>query len=82
MSQAMDIVSVYATFDREISPRAIDPEVDARLRGSIAHAALHRFYAGLPKRLGSEALMTPVSHPPTCLSRPGVGLAARTATAP
>ncbi|MBD0330319.1 MAG: PD-(D/E)XK nuclease family protein [Thermoleophilia bacterium] len=40
--------------DRVVSPRAIDAEVDARLRGQVAHQALYRFYAGLPKRLGIE----------------------------
>jgi PD-(D/E)XK nuclease superfamily len=39
-----------------VSPRSIDAEVDARLRGSVAHRALHRFFAELPKRLGAEAL--------------------------
>jgi hypothetical protein len=40
--------------ERLISPRQIDAEVDARLRGSLAHTALHRFYAGLPKEVGTE----------------------------
>jgi ATP-dependent helicase/DNAse subunit B len=40
--------------DRVIDPREIDPELDARIRGSIVHGALYRFYAGLPKRLGVE----------------------------
>ncbi len=40
--------------ERIIDPKTIDPQVDARLRGSIAHTALHRFYAGLPKRLGTD----------------------------
>jgi hypothetical protein len=42
--------------DRVVSPRSIDAEVDARLRGSVAHRALHRFFAELPKRLGAETL--------------------------
>jgi hypothetical protein len=42
--------------DRVVSPRSIDGEVDARLRGSVAHRALHRFFAELPKRLGVETL--------------------------
>ena len=37
-----------------ISPRSIDAEVDAKLRGSIAHTTLHRFFAGLPKEVGTE----------------------------
>ena len=42
--------------DRVVSPRTIDGEVDARLRGSVAHRALHRFFAELPKQLGAETL--------------------------
>ena len=30
-------------------------EVDARLRGSVAHQALYKFFSGLPKRLGVGA---------------------------
>jgi ATP-dependent helicase/DNAse subunit B len=41
-------------FERVIDPRQIDRRVDAMLRGSVAHTALHRFYAGLPKRTGSD----------------------------
>ncbi len=40
--------------DRVVDPKAIDAEVDARLRGAVAHQALYRFYTGLPKRLGVE----------------------------
>src|SRR3954447_19205309 len=40
--------------DRLISPRTIDGEVDARLRGSVAHQALYKFFSGLPKRVGSD----------------------------
>jgi ATP-dependent helicase/DNAse subunit B len=40
--------------ERLISPRTIDGEVDARLRGSVAHQALFKFFSGLPKRVGSE----------------------------
>ncbi len=40
--------------ERLVDPRSIEGEVDARLRGQVAHQALHRFYAGLPKRLGSD----------------------------
>jgi hypothetical protein len=42
--------------DRVVSPRSIDGEVDARLRGQVAHRALHRFFVELPKRLGVERL--------------------------
>ena len=41
-------------FERVISPRTIDAEVDPMLRGSVAHSALHKFYAGLPKELGQD----------------------------
>jgi len=40
--------------ERMVSPRAIDAEVDPRLRGGVAHQALFRFYSGLPKELGVE----------------------------
>jgi ATP-dependent helicase/DNAse subunit B len=40
--------------DRMIDPKTIDPEVDPRLRGSIAHNALYKFFSGLPKALGTE----------------------------
>jgi ATP-dependent helicase/DNAse subunit B len=40
--------------DRVIDPKTIDAEPDAKLRGSIAHTALSRFFSGLPKELGSE----------------------------
>ncbi|HYY64482.1 MAG TPA: PD-(D/E)XK nuclease family protein [Gaiellaceae bacterium] len=42
--------------DRVIGPRTIDQEVDARLRGQVAHSALHKLFAGVPKRLGVEKL--------------------------
>jgi ATP-dependent helicase/nuclease subunit B len=40
--------------DRLVGPRTIDPQVDARLRGTLAHQALYKFFSGLPKRLGSD----------------------------
>jgi ATP-dependent helicase/DNAse subunit B len=42
--------------DRLIDPKTMDREVDARMRGSIAHQTLYRFYSGLPKELGVERL--------------------------
>jgi ATP-dependent helicase/DNAse subunit B len=42
--------------ERLIDPKTIDARVDARLRGSIAHQVLYRFYSGLPKELGVEQL--------------------------
>jgi ATP-dependent helicase/DNAse subunit B len=42
--------------DRLIDPKTMDREVDARMRGSIAHQTLYRFYSGLPKELGLERL--------------------------
>ena len=40
--------------ERLLQPRSMDVEVDARMRGSIAHQALFRFFSGLPKRLGTD----------------------------
>jgi len=40
--------------ERIVDPRSIDSRPDARLRGSIAHTALHKFFAGLPKALGID----------------------------
>ena len=40
--------------DRMLDPKTMDREVDARMRGSIAHQTLYRFYSGLPKVLGVE----------------------------
>jgi ATP-dependent helicase/DNAse subunit B len=42
--------------DRVVGPRTIDQVVDPRLRGQVAHSALHKFFAGVPKRLGVEKL--------------------------
>jgi ATP-dependent helicase/DNAse subunit B len=41
-------------FERVVSPKTIDAEVDPLLRGSVAHSTLHKFYAGLPKELGHD----------------------------
>ena len=41
-------------FERLVSPRTIDAEPDAMLRGQVAHTALHRFYQALPKELGVD----------------------------
>ena len=40
--------------ERFIDPRSIDAEVDARLRGGIAHNALYRFFSRLGRELGTE----------------------------
>jgi ATP-dependent helicase/DNAse subunit B len=40
--------------ERLLDPKTMDAEVDARMRGSIAHQALFKFFSGLPKRLGAE----------------------------
>ena len=42
--------------DRFLAPRTIDAEVDAKLRGSVAHTALYKFFTRLPKELGVERL--------------------------
>ena len=40
--------------ERCLDPKTIDAEVDAKLRGQVAHQALYTFFSGLPKELGSE----------------------------
>jgi ATP-dependent helicase/DNAse subunit B len=40
--------------ERMLDPKSMDVEIDARMRGSIAHQALFKFFSGLPKRLGSD----------------------------
>ncbi len=42
--------------ERLVDPRTIDGEVDAKLRGSVAHQTLYRFFSGLPKRLKTDAV--------------------------
>lgn len=42
--------------ERVVDPRQIDPELDARLRGTVAHAALYRFFGGIPKRFGTDTV--------------------------
>jgi ATP-dependent helicase/DNAse subunit B len=42
--------------DRLLDPKTIDQQVDVRLRGQVAHSALHKFFAGVPKRLGVDKL--------------------------
>jgi ATP-dependent helicase/DNAse subunit B len=42
--------------ERFLSPRTIDAEPDAMQRGSVAHTALHRFFARVPAELGVEKL--------------------------
>ena len=43
-------------FERVIDPKEIDAVLDPRVRGGIAHQTLYRFYSGLPKRLGTDAV--------------------------
>jgi ATP-dependent helicase/DNAse subunit B len=40
--------------ERMLDPKSMDVEVDARMRGSIAHQTLFKFFSGLPKRLGAD----------------------------
>ncbi len=40
--------------ERLIAPKTIDAEADAMLRGQIAHTALNKLFAGLPKEVGTE----------------------------
>ncbi|MFL5943666.1 MAG: PD-(D/E)XK nuclease family protein [Gaiellaceae bacterium] len=42
--------------ERFLSPKTIDAEPDAMQRGSVAHTALHRFFARVPAELGVEKL--------------------------
>jgi ATP-dependent helicase/nuclease subunit B len=42
--------------ERVLDPKTIDPEIDARLRGIVAHQTLRAFYAGLPKRFGVDTV--------------------------
>jgi ATP-dependent helicase/DNAse subunit B len=42
--------------ERFLDPRSIDAEVDAKLRGSVAHNALYKFFTRMPKELGLEHL--------------------------
>ncbi|HSX21215.1 MAG TPA: PD-(D/E)XK nuclease family protein, partial [Gaiellaceae bacterium] len=41
-------------FDRFLDPRSIDQEVDAKLRGSVAHSALFKFFTHVPKEVAVE----------------------------
>jgi ATP-dependent helicase/DNAse subunit B len=41
-------------FERLIDPKTIDAEVDAKLKGSVAHQALYKFFKSLPKELGTD----------------------------
>jgi len=40
--------------ERLLDPKSMDVEIDPRMRGSIAHQALFKFFSGLPKRLGAD----------------------------
>jgi ATP-dependent helicase/DNAse subunit B len=42
--------------ERLLDPKTIDPTVDARIRGIVAHQTLRSFYAGLPKRFGTDTI--------------------------
>ena len=42
--------------ERLLDPKTIDPEVDARLRGIVAHQTLKAFFDGLPRRFGTDTL--------------------------
>ncbi len=42
--------------ERHLNPRDIDAAYDARLAGTIAHAALQRFYRGVPATFGKDRL--------------------------
>jgi ATP-dependent helicase/DNAse subunit B len=55
LERFVDCSSIWF-LERVIDPKSIDAQVDARLRGSIAHQVLFRFYSRLPKELGLERL--------------------------
>jgi ATP-dependent helicase/DNAse subunit B len=55
--------------ERFLNPRSIDQEVDAKLRGSVAHSALYRFFTRLPRELGVEKLGPGQLEPATALMR-------------
>jgi ATP-dependent helicase/DNAse subunit B len=55
--------------DRFLSPRTIDAEVDAKLRGSVAHSALYKFFSRVPAELGVEKLAPPHVEAATRLMR-------------
>jgi ATP-dependent helicase/DNAse subunit B len=55
--------------ERFLDPRTIDAEVDAKLRGSIAHTALHRFFTRVPAELGVEKLEPSLCEAATRLMR-------------
>jgi ATP-dependent helicase/DNAse subunit B len=42
--------------ERLLDPHTIDAEADPKLRGSVAHNTLHKFFSGIPKELGVERL--------------------------
>lgn len=42
--------------ERLISPKQIDRVIDAKVRGSVAHTTLQRFFAGLPRRFGTDTV--------------------------
>jgi hypothetical protein len=69
-------------FERVVEPREMEAQVDARLRGQVAHQTLYRFYSGLPKRLGAdrvaaERLQEALGFLRECLAEATVGGAAR-----
>ena len=69
--------------ERALSPREIDFELDARLKGSVAHATLARFFTLMPAELGIERLTVDClpERPPADAALParGAGRPARAA---
>ena len=55
--------------ERYLDPRSIDAEVDAKLRGSVAHNALYKFFTRMPKELGVEHLDESIVEAATRLMR-------------
>jgi ATP-dependent helicase/DNAse subunit B len=55
LERMLDCSSMWLV-ERLVAPRRIDAEVDAKLRGQVAHQTLYRFYGGLPKRFGTDVV--------------------------
>jgi ATP-dependent helicase/DNAse subunit B len=55
--------------ERFLDPRTIDAEVDAKLRGSVAHNALYKFFSRVPAELGVERLQPGLVEAATRLMR-------------
>lgn len=55
LERFLDCSSMWLV-ERLIDPREIDRAIDARLRGTVAHQALYRFFGGIPRRFGTDTV--------------------------